>query len=179
MAPRAKSKAQSDEVEIGLVNGVFGVHGEVRLFLHNRESRWLFRTRKVTLEGPKGQRRSVSMRAREGAGRRVLGFISEVSNPEQAAGLKDWKILVPISSLPQPNPDEFYIWQVEGMEVWVAGRRVGVVRHVHSQGPTDILEVKMPGGTGYVPALETHVESIDLENGRVLICEGGLAESEE
>ncbi|NCG22460.1 MAG: 16S rRNA processing protein RimM [Rhodobacterales bacterium] len=178
MAPRAKSKAQSDEVEIGLVNGVFGVHGEVRLFLHNRDSRWLFRARKVTLVGPKGQRRSVSLRAREGAGRRVLGFISEVSNPEQAAGLKDWKILVPISSLPKPDPDEFYISQVEGMEVWVAGRRVGVVRHVHSQGPNDILEVKMPGGIGYVPALETHIESIDLENSRVLICEGALAESD-
>ncbi len=178
MAPRAKNKVQSDEVEIGLVNGVFGVRGEVRLFLHNRESRWLFRTRKVVLEGPKGQRRAVSMRAREGAGRRILGFIADVTNPEQAAGLKDWKILVPLAALPKPAPDEFYIWQVEGMEAWVSSRRVGVVRHVHSDGPNDILEIKMPSGIGYVPALETHIEEIDLENGRVVIREGALAEAE-
>ena len=72
--PKQEHAIGSDEVRLGRVNGVFGVRGEVRLFLHNRETE-LFEGVgcNVTLVSPEGERQERLLKSRSGAGKRVLG----------------------------------------------------------------------------------------------------------
>jgi len=168
--------SQPKLIELGYVSGIFGVRGEVRLFLHDRESRTLFGGVDVTLRAPDGTTREVRVNARPGAGGRVLASISGVRTREEAAALKDWRILLPREALPALEPDEFYVHAVLGLPVFVDGTQVGNVRAVHDSGPHQIFEIKLgTGAIGFVPVLQTHVLAVDPPRG-VDVAEGALAE---
>ena len=96
---------QPDEVELGHVSGVFGVRGEVRLHLHNRDSILLEGPVDAVLVGPDGARTGVEIVARPGAGKRIIGRITglDLGNPRHSLvallHVQEWA-----SSLRTPNP---------------------------------------------------------------------------
>jgi 16S rRNA processing protein RimM len=159
---KSKGPTQSDPpIELGHVSGVFGFNGDVRLFLHHRESRTLYKRSPVTLIGPDGARVDVVLQARAGPGRRVLGRIVGVDTKEDALALKDWRIEVPRSALPKLAQGEFYWMEVVGLPVLVDGAKVGHVIRVHEGGPHEIFEVELDGGdVAFVPVLQSHVLAI-------------------
>ncbi|HNC96654.1 MAG TPA: hypothetical protein PKW90_11050, partial [Myxococcota bacterium] len=69
------------EVVLGEISGVFGIRGELRIFLHYRESDTLRTERSVILVSPEGQRRDVQMIVRPGAGKRILAKVRGVETP--------------------------------------------------------------------------------------------------
>ncbi len=177
MTARTPAKS-SEDLELGFISGVFGVRGELRLFLHNRESDLFDEFRPVTLVSKAGERREVQLKARTGAGRKVIGRIRGLDSREGAEALADWVIVIPKTALPDPGDDAFYVGAVIGASVLVEGAVVGTVREVHSNGPTDVFEVSLAsGGQGFVPVLKTHVLAIDVAEGRVVLAPGALAEA--
>lgn len=167
-------KSSPDPLRLGHVSGVFGVRGEVRLFLHNRESGALSGGLDVVLVSPDGVRREVFLRSRPGSGRRVLGAIRGVGSPQDAQAFVDWEIEIDSAQLPKLESEEFYWRDVLSSEVWTEGQRIGKVTRVHPSGPHEMLEVRLDaGGVGFVPALRTHVLSI--EPGRIDVADGSVA----
>ena len=144
-----------EEVEIGYVSGIFGVRGEVRLHLHHRESPLLDDGHDVVLVDSKGGRWGAHLRSRAGAGKRILGRFRTQLTREQAADLKGWTIRVLASALPTLDEGEFWVWQLEGVDVRVDGTVVGTVVTVHATGPVDVFEVRITGEREpvFVPAL--------------------------
>ena len=163
-----------DEVELGFVSGFFGVRGEVRLHLHNRESEFFASAREAILVGPGGERVAARIRARPGAGKRILGRIDGVGDRNQAEAWHQWRIVVPRSSLPALDDDEFYLTDVEGMEVHVEGERIGTVRRVHATGPIEVLEVKVRGKEPLFVPCEAAFITLDLDAGIVHVVPEGL-----
>lgn len=160
-APLPGSGVQSGELELGRITGVFGIQGEVRLFLHNPASEILAPPgREVVLLGPDGERRSGWLSSRSGAGKRILGRLGGVNQREQAREWMGWSVLVPEDSLPELDEDEFYVSQVEGAPVFVGERKVGRVRSVHESGPVDIFEIDTPDGPLFVPCLRELVSAV-------------------
>ena len=80
---------------------------------------------------------------------------SSASARDQAADLKGWKIHVLASALPTLDAGEFWVWQLEGVDVRVDGAVVGTVVTVHATGPVDVFEVRLTGEREpiFVPAL--------------------------
>ena len=187
MAPSPKSSVASvfsplpgdgrgdDEVELGFISGIFGVRGEVRVHLHNRESDFLSRSRKVVFLAPDGNRYAGSLKCRAGAGKRMLGAIPQVLTREHASELRDWKLLISSKSLPQLEEGEFYVWRVIGLPAMVGDTEVGRVVDVHSSGPVDIFEIQTADGLSFVPALKG-VLTVDVAAGRVELAEDALVE---
>jgi 16S rRNA processing protein RimM len=171
-------KARSEDVELGFVSGVFGFRGEVRLHLHNPSSDLLRTPRAVVLVAPDGSRRTVTMSARPGAGKRVLGRIAGVTDEHQAAALKDFRVLIPRDALPAPEEGEFYVADLVGLAV-EAGDRRGTIREIHQAGPVDVLEVEVGGKEPvFVPLVEGTVVDVDLDGGIVRLAEGSLDDVE-
>lgn len=172
-----------DEVELGFVSGVFGVRGEVRLHLHNRASTLLDGEHRVILVHPKdGRRVAVSLVSRPGAGKRVLGRIAGVGDPDAAAAWMDWRIVIPAAELPALDEGEFYVWQVEGLPVFFGEERIGTVRSVHATDAAEIFEIAVDPGAAerlgvdsplFVPSLRELV-TVDVEGGRVALSEAAL-----
>jgi 16S rRNA processing protein RimM len=171
--PRSKSLPgiRDDELRYGKVNGVFGIRGEVRLFLYNRESDLLDDGREVVLLH-EGQRRIVRIKSRPGAGKRVLGRITGVSNPQAAHALIGAEILVPASSLPVLPEDTFYHHQLLGVPVHTeSGELLGTIREIHASGDTDLWLVKGADAEIYIPAVGDEIISVTPGVG-VVVADG-------
>lgn len=156
-----------DEVELGFISGVFGVRGEVRLHLHNRESDLLARPVDAVLVHEDGRRVAVRLCARSGAGKRVLGKLEGVTDPQQAGEWMQWRVAIAKSALPPTDDDEFYVHELEGLRVQVDGEAVGVVTFVHNTPGGDILEIEPLVGDEplFVPLLDEWIERVDIAGG--------------
>jgi 16S rRNA processing protein RimM len=142
-----------DDLRLGTVSGVFGVSGGVRLFLYNPATPLLDKPREVQLVGPDGARRTVTLRSRPGAGRRVLGEIAGVGSPEAAAALIGAEIVLPRSALPALPPGEWYHTDLLGAEVHTdAGRKLGALVEIHEGPGLDTWIVRGAGAEWWVAA---------------------------
>jgi 16S rRNA processing protein RimM len=80
------------------------------------------------------------------------------------------ELRVPTTSLPPPEPDSFYVFQLVGLEVVEeGGRMLGKVRDVANYDANDVLE--LDSGT-LLPLVEACVREIDLEGGRIVVSRG-------
>jgi 16S rRNA processing protein RimM len=80
------------------------------------------------------------------------------------------ELRVPTTSLPPPEPDSFYVFQLVGLEVVEEGGRVlGKVRDVANYDANDVVE--LDSGT-LLPLVEACVREIDLEGGRIVVSRG-------
>lgn len=172
----SKNELGPDDLELGYVSGVFGVRGEVRLFLFNPDSTFFAEPRVVRLVGPDGAR-TVTLSARPGAGKRILGRVEGVTSKEEARELMDHRIVVSRASLPELDDDEFYDWQIEGAEVIVDDEVRGRVVSVHHPGPVDLFEIDVGGPEPvFVPCTQELVLHIDVQTPSVTLAPGSLDE---
>ena len=170
---------RDDELELGFVSGTFGVRGEVRLHLHNPDSEFLSRARSVILIGRDGERFRVSLKARPGAGRRILGRLRDVHSKNVADALKGLRIVVERRHLPELEDDEFYLWEVEGLAVVCDDERVGTVTRVHTSEEMDVFEIELGASTSvFVPCLREFVTAVDVRGGRLVVTREALEEDE-
>ena len=77
---------------------------------------------------------------------------------------------VPREELPTPGDDEYYVFQLVGLDVEEeGGRRLGRVQDVAPGVANDVLELDT--GTS-LPLVEDCVLSVDLGGGRILVAQG-------
>ena len=77
---------------------------------------------------------------------------------------------VPRSELPEPEPGEYYVFQLVGLEVEEeGGRRLGVVTDVIPAPANDVLEVD---GAILLPLVEACVRQVDVDGRRILVARG-------
>jgi 16S rRNA processing protein RimM len=80
------------------------------------------------------------------------------------------ELRVPSASLPPPEPDSFYVFQLVGLEVVEEGGRVlGKVRDVANYEANDVLELD---SGALLPLVEACVREIDLEGRRIVVAQG-------
>ena len=84
------------------------------------------------------------------------------------------ELAVPREELPSPDPDSYYVFQLEGLDVVEegTGRELGKVRSVHSGVANDNLE--LDSGL-LLPLVEDCVRSVDTESGRVIVARDFVA----
>jgi 16S rRNA processing protein RimM len=175
-ASRTKPKLEADEVALARIVGIFGLRGEVRLFLYNRASDWLGNERTVHLLTAEGDRFEAEISARPGAGGRVIGKIDGVDTREAARGWMEAEIVVLREQLPALKDGEWYHHDLVGVEVVTEqGRRLGSLQEIHSACAVDTWVVIGPDGTFYVPNNEETVVSCDIEARRAVVRMQGVA----
>ena len=79
------------------------------------------------------------------------------------------------SALPEPEENEFYAFQLVGLEVEEAGgRKLGRVAEVSSGPANDVLQLD----TGLaLPLVDACVQEVDLDTGRILVQPGFSGDS--
>ena len=169
-----------DEVELGRIVGVFGVRGEVRVHLHNREGSVLLDDPwDVILVSPDGSRRTTRLSCRSGAGKRILGRLDGLSDREVAAGLKGTLIAVARADLPPPDSGEFYVADLQGLTVLVDDEARGSVVDVHHTAAGDLIELSLGTEVHFVPFADPAIGKIDLDRGTLTLDPRILAEDDE
>jgi len=175
LQPAQAAAIDAGEVRLGHISGVFGRKGEVRLFLYNPDSD-LFGDdgAEVTLVTAAGDRSTVVLRSRPGAGKRILGLIPGVTGADAARGLMGCEIVMQEACLPQTELDEYYHHQLIGLPVrGESGVEMGRLTSIQEGPDVDIWIVSGPEGQAMIPAVRDVVLAVDLKEGITVVDGAG------
>ena len=160
-------------IQIGVIAGAFGVKGEVKVksFATNPDD--IFRYGALLDKGGAPIFSPQSHRAVKGG---FAVIAPEVQTREEAEALKNTKLYIPRESLPEPEEDEFYYADLEGLPVkTVDGKNAGTVVAIHEFGAGDMLEIKPPKKNGkqsqsfFHPFTKAATPKVDIKSGRIII----------
>ncbi len=92
-----------------------------------------------------------------------------IDEKEVAALLRGKELMVEESMLPPKEEGEYYVYELEGLEVVYGGKVIGRVRAVIQPGPYPVFRVSTDDDEVYIPFHDEFVERIDLEGGRIYV----------
>ena len=122
---------------------MFGLKGEVRLYLYNRASDLLEGGTGVVLVDQAGQRSFANVAIRPGAGKRILARVDDVRTVEGARALVGKEIVVARDAMPEPEEGSWYHHDLLGVDVQTrSGEPLGRLSEIHSSGGTDVWVVR-------------------------------------
>ena len=101
---------------------------------------------------------------------KVILKLAAVDGMEAAEELRGKYLEVPQSSMRPLPQDEYYQFQLIGLEVWTTeGVRLGSIERILPTGSNDVYEVPCEGGVALIPAIDDVVKSVDLQGRRMII----------
>ena len=149
----------SERVLVGRVGRPHGLDGSF-VVEHASEDPKRFAEGAVLLAG--GEPAKVVASKRAGQGRLVVKLDRRV---ERGTALE-----VPRDALPEPEPGQWYVFQLVGLAVEEdGGRPLGTVADVEPWPANDVLVLE--GGT-MLPLVDACVLEVDLDAGRILVARG-------
>jgi 16S rRNA processing protein RimM len=158
-----------EDILLGVVTGVQGLKGEVRVKTFTQSPDRL--AGYGVLHTPEGRSLEIiSLRVIKGAA--VVRF-KGVEDRNAAEGLVNVRLLVGRAALPATDGEEFYHADLIGMRAQDnEGRVIGEIRAIHNFGAGDVVELeRLGGGTLLLPFTKEFVPKIDLANKSITIAE--------
>ncbi len=148
-----------DRVLVGRVGRPHGLDGAFFVEEPSDDPRWFERGSRLLAAGEEAE----VVIARRGAGGRP---VIRLDRPIARGALLE----VPREALPPPGEDEYYAFQLVGLEVVEeGGRSLGRVREVHPGPANDAIDL---GDGLLLPLVAACIRSVDLEAGRILVAPG-------
>lgn len=157
-----------ESVVVGRFNGPWGVRGWVKVWSETRPPAAIF-DYQPWLIGERGE--SLEIEQCQQSGPRLVVKLRGVDTPEQAAALGRETIRVARSTLPEPEPGEYYWHDLIGLEVVnLEGQVYGRVDRMQETGAHDVLEIRGEHGTVLIPFVTGEfVREVDLAAGRITV----------
>jgi 16S rRNA processing protein RimM len=147
-----------DLVKVGRVGKPHGLDGSFFVEHASEDERWFARGTKLRVDGEPAE----VVASKRSRGRPVIRLDREAPRGAELA--------VPRDELPPPGEDEYYEFQLVGLEaVEDGGRALGHVVAIHPGPANDALELE--GGL-LLPLVGACVLQVDLEAGRILVAQG-------
>lgn len=156
-------------VLLGRLGAAHGVRGEIRLQSFTADPA------AITTYGPlfdeSGARRFIISSLRSLDKDMFVARLEGVDDRNGAEALTGVELYVPRDALPEPEEDEFYLADLEGLRAETEdGATLGRVVGVRNFGAGDILEIQPPEGeTILLPFTKAVVPVVDVASGRVVI----------
>jgi 16S rRNA processing protein RimM len=93
-----------------------------------------------------------------------------IADRDAAELIRDRYLLRPMEEIEPTEDGEVFYHQLLGLTVrTVNGQEVGEIVEVYELRPADLLEVRGPEGTHYLPFLDSIVQEVDLEAGVMIV----------
>lgn len=129
---------------IGMVTGVHGVQGELKLRLTSDDPAYLTKVKRIYLDDAAEPRRVRSLRVQ---GNQALLRLAGVNDPETARQLVGQAVRIAGSDAPPLAEGEYFLYQLIGLDVFdEAGARLGQVTDLMETGANDVFVVTTDDG---------------------------------
>jgi 16S rRNA processing protein RimM len=162
-------------VALGSVGAPHGLHGELRVKLHNPSSDLIAERRQVWLRlagGEQPARRALVRSCRRSGVDYVLLGLDGVDDREAASALRGAELCVPRELLPPLAPGEYYLIDLVGMRVVLAdGTEVGTVERAIEYPAAQVLRVAAKDGAFELPMFQPYLVEVRLEQLEIVAAE--------
>ncbi|HUY29096.1 MAG TPA: ribosome maturation factor RimM [Candidatus Binataceae bacterium] len=155
-------------LRVGRIAGAHGLGGALRVRPDNPDSELFAHATRITLVLSAERREHQVIAASRVGGGMIRLILNDISDADQADGLKGADVMIAQAELPPAGPREFYHYQAVGCEVVLTdGRRLGVVTEVMATGANDVLVVRDGKKETLVPVIADVIKAMDLEARRI------------
>jgi 16S rRNA processing protein RimM len=165
------------EVAVAEVARPHGIRGELRVHVYNESSDVLLKKPPVTLVLADGSERPAKIVGARRANKAVLIELAGLVDRNAAELLRGAKLLVAREELSPLEEGEFYVCDLAGAKVLLAGVEIGRVKSIQAYPTCDALVVEREAkATLEVPLVDAYVASVDAAAGVVeLVTIEGLS----
>lgn len=154
-------------LSIGKVTRPHGIAGEVKVQLAPEYAGALDGVRRIYLDQEAQPRRVRGMREHQGA---LLLRLDGVATRNDAEALRGATVSIRLEDLPRLKEGEYYSHQLVGLRVQrEGGAPLGVLAEVLGTGSNDVYVVKTATGELLLPALDSVVRSVNLQEGVMIV----------
>ncbi|ADO45378.1 16S rRNA processing protein RimM [Hydrogenobacter thermophilus TK-6] len=160
---------ESQFVVIGKVVDTYGLKGEIKMESYLEKKHWK-KLKEVFLKKRGGDFVPFKIEGVKLHGRYVIVKFSGCEGVDQAKNYKSAKVFLPLHQLPKRKKDEYYYFQLEGLQVYTeSGKFLGKVTKVLEGKPYYLLE--MDHGRGYIPFIGQMVKEVDIEGKKIKVSD--------
>lgn len=160
---------KSSHVVIGQINGMYGVHGGLRVFSYTSPRERIFSYRPWFLKRNAAWIAADIVSGRE-QGKGLVVFLEGVNDREQARGLLGSEIAVTREQLPPLPAGEYYWSDLLDMEVIdLQGRLLGKVVDIQETGANDIMVIQGERKLMIPWVTDDIIKQVDIETGRICV----------
>lgn len=159
-----QQRDQDALLHVGDVVGTHGLRGDLKVKSHSGDLSALLTVQEVILDPAVGPAFTARISRQILHKKMVLMRLTDYESIALAEPLIGSKVMLPESSLPELDEDEYYWSKLSGSRV--SDRRFGDLGHLVSMFTTaahDTYVVEGPYGEVLIPAVKTFILSIDLD----------------
>lgn len=158
----------ADRVLVAEIGAAHGLRGEVRLWSFTQDPMAV--ADYGPLESQDGAQ-TFEIEAVRPAKDFLVARLRGILDRTAAERLRNLKLYVPRSRLPQPQPEEFYHADLIGLAVVARdGSELGHVVAIHNFGAGDLIEIQpMDGASVLVPFTDAFVPEVDLAARQLIV----------
>ena len=160
-----------DWIPVGRVTRTHGLKGELKFFPADQDDLVVQNDQQIRLGETTFKIKSV-----RGAKSPFIVKFEGVDNIEVAQSLSGQEVLVAKEDFESLPEGEYYRFEIEGLKAFDdTGKYYGVIEDVIATGSNDVYVVREDGKEWLVPMIDSVVESIDLEQGKLIFhCVEGI-----
>ena len=156
-------------IALGEIVATHGIEGWLKLNPYNPDSPTLLSTQKIVLEND-GVRSAQRLQAVKPHKNQLLIRLQGVDGINEAQKWIGSIVSVAETNLPALGADEYYYYQVVGLEVFdTEGNRIGIITRLWSTPGGDLYVVQGEAKEYLIPVTKEIVEKIDLTAGKMII----------
>ena len=162
-----------DWIPVGRVTRTHGLKGELKFFPADQDDLVVQNDQQILLGGTTFKIKSV-----RGAKSPFIIKFEGVDSIEAAQSLAGQEVLVAREDFESLPEGEYYRFEIEGLKVFDdTGKYYGVIKDIIETGSNDVYVVRENDKEWLVPMIDSVVQSIDLEQGKLIFhCVEGLFE---
>lgn len=154
--------------EIGLVSNTHGLKGELKVRPYTENAKRFEKIRKVLIKKSEGNFEEYEVQSVRYQKDVVLLKLKGIDDIEVAEKLKTQSLFIPREDAKELDKNEFFIADLIGCDIYESEEKVGVLTDVFTAGAADVYVVKRSGKKDLLlPALESIIKSVDIENKKI------------
>ena len=102
--------------------------------------------------------------------RNYLVMLEGITDRTQATAFIDTQMYIERKALPELDGDTFYWFEIQGLEVIdLLGHHRGWIQSIIETGSNDVYVIENNGDEYLIPAIESAVKEIDLQNKQMVV----------
>lgn len=163
-------KERPEFVSIGIITKAHGIKGELLVIPITEDPPQFEKLKNISIKSVKEERKSFAIeRVRIGTNGIILK-LHGIDDRNSALALKGYYIDKRLDECEPLTPDEYYIFDLIGLEVRTTDNRsIGEVKEVLTLPANDVYVVMNGTREFLIPAIKDVVKNVDLENEVILI----------